>query len=123
MGAMYCQTGVGSYAAQFDYVIMNCGHHPAATSHFSYDQFRVQVGNSFMQFSQYNVFKTARVFWLENTAQPLRQDDYVFFYKDWRTYHRLMLFDAIAKSVIDRLHIPVTTLPAWHSTLAMFDKM
>jgi hypothetical protein len=123
MGAMFCQSGVANYASNFDYVVVNCGHHPASTSHFSYQRFRDDVGELMYQFAHKDVFKSKRVFWLENTAQPLRQDDFTFFYKDWRTYHRLMMFDAIAASVIDRVQAPVATLPAFHSTLALFDKM
>jgi len=120
---MYCQSGIAKYAANFDYVVMNCGHHPAATSHFSYEKFRNSVGGLLFALSHNNIFKSTRVFWLENTAQPLRQDDFTFFYKDWRTYHRLIMFDSIAASLIDRIQAPVTTLPAFYSTLALFDKM
>lgn len=38
--------------------------------------------------------------WLDITAQPLRQDKYVFQKDDWRTWHRLMLYRFIAMKEI-----------------------
>ena len=123
MGAMYCQSRIAQYAAGFDYVIVNCGHHPAATSHYTYEFFRNSVTNMVTNFKRFNIESQTKLFWLQNTAQPLRQDDFTFYFKDWRTYHRLILFDAIAQSVFYKEHLDIKVLPAFHSTLALFDKM
>lgn len=123
LGAMYCQQSIANYANRFDYVIMNCGHHPAATSHFGYQKYDNEVNKLFNRAKVLGLGAKVKMFWLENTAQPLRQDKYTEFYKDWRTYHRLILFDAIAKFSIQRSGLPISILPAWSSTLALFDKM
>ena len=38
-------------------------------------------------------------------------------YKDWRTYHRLYLFDSLAKAAIDKVGLNVDIIPAYQSTL------
>ena len=35
----------------------------------------------------------------------------------------MLIFDAIAKFSIQRSGLPISILPAWSSTLALFDKM
>ena len=57
--------------------------------------------------SNYKKMVEIQVFWLQNTAQPLRQDKFTYIYKDWRTYHRLILFDAIAAAVFKRLNVAI----------------
>lgn len=123
LGAMYCQSSIANYALGFDYVVVNCGHHPAATTHYSYSFFKTVVTNMFMNFKKMAITEHSQIFWLENTAQPLRQDKWTFYYSDWRTYHRLLLFDGIAKSITGRMSLPIVVLPAFYSTLALFDKM
>ncbi len=65
----------------------------------------------------------SRIFWLENTAPPLREDHWVKLKKDWRTYHRLLLFHSIAMHQADKLNATMTVIPAFRSTLAFFDKI
>ena len=36
MSAMFCQPGVLDYFKEYDFVVMNCGHHPAAASEYSF---------------------------------------------------------------------------------------
>ena len=123
LGAMYCQPAIAKYAANFDLVIMNCGHLPASAAHFTYKSYQSAVASLMRTFQVDDVLARSQVLWLENTAQPLRQDKYTFEYKDWRTYHRLILFDAIAKSQIQNANVPISIVPAFFSTLALFDKM
>ena len=103
LGAMYCQKSIADYAKSFDFVVMNCGHHPAATSHWGYQLFEDVTTNLFRRFKELNTEKSLQLYWLENTAQPLRQDKYTEYYKDWRTYHRLMMFDEIAKMCMSKV--------------------
>ena len=65
----------------------------------------------------------SRIFWLENTAPPLREDHWVKLKKDWRTYHRLLLFNSIAMHEAGKLNATMTVIPAFRSTLAFFDKI
>ena len=72
-----------------------------------------------------DVIGDRKLFWVESVAIPLHQDYNVIEYKDWRTYHRLLLFDSIAKN---RLQIfktiaNVHVVPSFQSTLALFDKL
>ena len=123
LGAMYCQPSIAKYAANFDIVVLNCGHLPASAAHFTYMSYQSAVVNLMKKFKEDDVLAHSQVLWLENTAQPLRQDKYTFEYKDWRTYHRLIMFDAIAKSQIHNTDVPISIVPAFFSTLALFDKM
>ena len=109
---------------EFDFVIMNCGHHPASKDHFSFQRFRSAV-KLLLQSERVADAKKSNThfFWLENTAQPLRQDHWVFEKQDWRTYHRLMLYDYIVREELSLASFPARYIPAFYSTLALFDKM
>ena len=66
---------------------------------------------------------SAKLYWLENVAQPIHSDKYVHEFKDWRTYHRLLLFNHLVVDAIANQSIPIQVIPAFYSTLALFDKM
>ena len=57
-----------------------------------------------------------RFYWVESVAIPLHQDHNVIYYKDWRTYHRMLLFDNIVKQVLKSIQF-VRVVPAFQSTL------
>ena len=40
MSAMFCQPGVLDYFKDYDFIVINCGHHPAAASEYSFRYFR-----------------------------------------------------------------------------------
>jgi hypothetical protein len=120
-----CHVDAAKLFPKFDYVIFNCGHHPASSMHYTFSQFESAV-TDLITFSKSEIFDhkaTTEFFWVENTAQPLRADHFIFDFKDWRTYHRLFVFDSIAKSVFKKMNFEVKVVPAFHSTLALFDKM
>jgi hypothetical protein len=125
LGSMYCAPDMVNHFEGYDYIIINCGHHPASQDHYSYDKYDSTVNKLFDTFIKKNVTNFAKLIWLENTAPPLRQDHWVIEKEDWRTYHRLILFDSLAKKAMknrtDRLDIGL--IPAFYSTLALFDKM
>lgn len=54
-------------------------------------------------------------------AIPLHQDNNLIEYRDWRTYHRLLLFDNIVKEILKSIKY-VRVVPAFQSTLALVDK-
>lgn len=129
--AKYCEPGIVNQMKEVDYVIMNCGHFPAQSAHYTFGQFRDVIQTLISRMSKVDLFTPlvgnpfpTTLFWLENTAQPLRQDEYIIRTDDWRTYHRLALFDAIVKEEV-RKNIPnkMNVVPAFQSSLAVFDKI
>jgi hypothetical protein len=93
---------------------MNCGHHPAAESHFTYPQYSQLVTEFFGEISkQNNVYK---LMWVENVAVPIHQDKGNVGHKDWRTYHRLLLFDYIAQKKIKESKLQIAIIPAFLGT-------
>ena len=124
LGEHSCAIGAVEYFSEFDHVIMNCGHHPAASMHFTYDHFEETVRYFLEGALKVQKQKTEiKFYWLENCAQPIRADHFVHDFKDWRTTHRLIVFDSIAKDYISRLGLQMAIVPAFQSTLALFDKM
>ena len=97
----------------FDYVVINCGHHPASGEHYSYKKYQQSVSSFINNFNQLQLVEKSRLFWLENTAPPLREDHWVKVKKDWRTYHRLLLFHSIAMHEANRLNATMTVIPAF----------
>ena len=54
--------------------MINCGHHPASQAHMTYDQYRHSVSRLFGEIEKYlNATSKTKLFWLENTAPPLRE--------------------------------------------------
>ncbi len=126
LGEHSCAIDAVRYFPEYDHVIMNCGHHPAASMHYTYDHFEDTVKSFFegvLKIQQNQREKTTHFYWLENCAQPIRADHFVHDYKDWRTSHRLILFDSIVKDLIAGIDLQMTIVPAFQSTLALFDKM
>ena len=120
---MFCQPGIAMYLKDYDYVVLNCGHHPAAKKEFTYSQYTTAVETLFRAIRSKYPKPSFKLFWLENVAIPLHQDHNVIFYKDWRTYHRLLLFDSIAKQAMKTYLTPVPlVVSAFQSTFALFDK-
>jgi hypothetical protein len=129
-GAQYCEPDIPIHVADYDYIILNCGHHPASHSHYSFHQYSEAVNKLFFILNAHakhidDPKKRGKIFWLENSAQPLREDHWVIEKLDWRTYHRLILFDAQAKEIFANkyLDLNVGLIPAFHSTMALYDKI
>ena len=125
LGNYMCEPTSLEKAHGYDFVIFNCGHHPASRFHYKYEKYRNAVYNMIHEIPVQLAIKNGKTkfFWLENTAQPLRQDHWVFDKKDWRTLHRLYMFDKIAKQEMGKANFPYRLIHAFHSTLALFDKM
>ena len=126
LGEHSCAVDAVKYLSEYDHVIMNCGHHPAASMHFTYDHFEDTVRSflgGVLRIQREQGKRKTKFYWLENCAQPIRADHFVHDFKDWRTSHRLILFDSIVKDLISGLGLQMVILPAFQSTLALFDKM
>lgn len=117
-----CNIDGAKFFKSFDYVVVNCGHHPASSLHYSFEKFDKTTAVFFREVKEYQKEDSVLI-WLENTAQPLRADHFVKEYKDWRTLHRLILFDAIAKDNMEAAGLNMRIIPAFSSTLALYDKM
>ena len=124
LNAMYCEVDVVDLFYKYDYVIVNCGHHPASSSHYTFYKFTSVVNTFFERIQEFTSKsrKTKKIIWVENVAIPLHQDQGVIMNRDWRTYHRLLLFAVIAQNAIIKTKVPVPIVPAFHVTLAAFDK-
>lgn len=119
---MFCQPGVLDYFKDYDFIVINCGHHPAAASEYSFRKYRELVNHFFSEMKSRGVIGKRQLYWVESVAIPLHQDHNVIDYKDWRTYHRLLLFDNIVKQALKSFNC-ARVVPAFQSTLAIFDKL
>jgi hypothetical protein len=77
----------------------NCGHHPAAHSHFSIARYHATL-LEFAKMLRSSRYTRENFAWYESNAQLFRQDAYVFKFQDWRTLHRIKLFNAVAEDVL-----------------------
>jgi hypothetical protein len=83
----------------YDLVIMNCGQHPAAHFHYTYERYRDSLINLVTSLTVAKV-STKKFFFMETIAQILRQDKFTIRCKDWRTLQRLHVFNHIAHEII-----------------------
>ena len=130
LALVMCEKDIAHRMSNEDIIILNCGHHPGSgdkynqgKGHYTLEKYENTVRKLFEELDSTLAEKKIHplVLWLENSAQPLKQDDYVIKYGDWRTNHRLLLYHAIVNKELSKRNIP--TVPAFHSTLAAFDKM
>jgi hypothetical protein len=61
--------------------------------------------------------KKSKLMWVENFAVPVHQDKGNIGHKDWRTYHRLLLFAVIAQKKIRESNVPMIIVPAFQGIL------
>ena len=90
------------------------GHHPAAASHYKYETFRERMASFSSTIVKSGMIST-KLFWVESVAPPLHQDQQTVEFKDWRTYHRILLFGHIASEQFLKMKIPIQIVPAFHS--------
>ena len=121
--AKYCQKGMTAYMKDFNYVVFNCGHHTVKDPFYTYDHYRdtLKVFGSRLKYAQSQ--EKFHLFNLENAAVPLRQDEQSFSQNDKRTYHRMLIYDTLLRYIIgEKNSIKMRQIPAFSSTLAMYDK-
>ena len=78
--------------------------------------YRNLVNNFVLEMKSTGIASGKQIYWVESVAIPLHQDNNLINYKDWRTYHRLLLFDNIAKETLKSVKY-VHVVPAFQSTL------
>lgn len=133
---MRCEQAMVEKLVGFNFAVINCGHHPASKLHYTYTKYHRVVRELLdsvhaKKLASEGLKTWPQVMWLDLTAQPLRQDRYVIVKQDWRTYHRLMLYRAIAYKELTGIapsskypkEVKMDIIPAFSSTLTMFDKM
>lgn len=94
--------GVHSLPAlhQYDMVLANAGHHPAAgDGKWTLVEYKEAVRN-FVEAAIRKGYNETNFVWLESVPQPLRNDKWFISYKDWRSYHRLKLFNQEANFIV-----------------------
>ena len=132
MKAMYCQKGITRYMEGYDFVVINCGHHFAKHANFGYDFYTKAMRDLALEMRDFvysGNHKThgnqhMKYFYLESVAPPVQEDEVKLNDVDMRTYHRMMIHDAIAMREL-RLNFGklINSVSAFGSTLAMFDKL
>lgn len=89
---------------------LNCGHHPASHYHVAMHQYQDMVNSSIhlvtKMFQDRNLSMNQFV-WLESTAFPLVNYIGVATHQDWRTQHRLSMFNDIANDIMFSLKLNV----------------
>jgi hypothetical protein len=122
---LFCLNFIGilPYFQNYDYIILNCGHHAAAHSHYGFQLYQKTVSRMINAIETDRLLNNKKYFWIESVAIPLHQDDGVIKFKDWRTYHRLHLYNALAEEVIRKSNLSIAIIPAYQSTMSLFDKV
>lgn len=103
----------------FDLVLKNCGHHPASSSHWPIDQYKQSLDSLADNIKKLQ-FAPDQVYWFESCLVPLRQDNFVIGSKDWRTLHRIKVFNAIAEDVMTASKINI--IRTFNPLMPLFDK-
>lgn len=80
------------------FMSLNCGHHAASHHHFTHDQYRYVVERSTNMVKKRGLHPS-QFAWLESTAFPLVDYLGVATHQDWRTQHRLSMFNDIANEI------------------------
>lgn len=81
------------------WLFANCGHHPAAYNHYSIARYIETIVNFVRMLRQEN-YSDKNFVWIESNPLPIRQDHFVIDMKDWRSLHRVKLFNIIAEDIL-----------------------
>jgi hypothetical protein len=119
--ASHCQEDLSKYMDGYDFVVINCGNIMAKSGdEYPYWLYRSIVNNLADAMVDGGISEDTNIFYVENTAIPLRQDSITAHDMDKRTYHRLIMFDAIARHEMVKAGINAWYVPAFHSTLGKY---
>ena len=113
--------GFSNEYVNYDIFALNCGHHLCdSDNHYSIIEYRNLIHLTINDVIQKG-FTNKNFLWIENTAQPLRNDHWVVSKNDWRTQHRLYSFNRVINAML--LHLNITIIKTFQSTLALNDKL
>lgn len=124
LAANYCQEETVKYMKGYDFVVLNCGHHAAKEVDFSYKMYKGTIdllANELSTFLPKN--PKTQFIWVENSAEPIRADVNYQQSENKKTYHRLLLFDSIARLALKKFKVRFSTIASFSSTLPLYDKM
>ncbi len=78
-----------------DLTLLNCGHHPAGSEQTPLNIYLEMVQNHINHHiaNPENGYNSSTFVWMESVPQPVRQDKWVIEAKDWRTLHRLQVYN------------------------------
>lgn len=116
----YAQSFIGAPKGN-EYVINNCGHHPAGFNHWPPEKYATAINTLLEPMAKLGWTKKNYI-WMESTAPMLRADKQVKQKKDWRTFHRIQLFNSIAHFHLKKYNF-TSIIPTFYSTLAVSDKL
>ena len=95
----------------------NCGHWPASQEHFTFDMY----GDALEALLQkIKLISSNRFVFIETLPMPVRNDKYVKSFKDWRTLHRLFVYNRIAEKLFKQHNY--SFLPTFETLLPLIDK-
>ena len=126
---LFCGLGSLPPLGQFDLVVSNCGHHPASYRHSTLGQYTDMVTKLADEVISKG-YKNDSFAWIESIPQPLRNNRWFAADRDWRTFHRLDLFNQFANEIMTRstkqkndVHEGFTVIPAFQNLLPFSDKL
>jgi hypothetical protein len=104
---------------EYDLLIVNCGHHPASGDHHTAALYYEEI-HRLAHYAKDHHYESYKFFWMESTPQIIRKDGFVIGSKDWRTFHRLKLFNFLGNQAFHEQGYHI--IQAFDSLLPLVDK-
>lgn len=103
-----------------DIILVNCGQHPASGTHMAFEKYQNAV-RTMLDDAYSRNFSSKRIVWFESLPFPLRNDENIITYKDWRTLQRISLFNRYSDELFsERGH---KIIRSFHPLLAFWDQL
>ena len=106
--------------AEYSKIFINCGQHPASSKHHTAAEYR-DVILKLVDGGKRKKLQVSKLVWIESVPMPVRNDALIKEVKDWRTYHRIMLFNNISETIMRKHN--VTIVRAFGAVLPLVDKL
>lgn len=108
-----------SYPKENTFYIINCGHHPAAASHFTFSKYQEVLENTAKLIKSATSINQEHFFWMDSAPIPFRDTTACYKFEDWRTEHRLSLYNDVASTIMKKYGI--STIKAFNIYLPFAD--
>lgn len=106
-------------------IITNCGHSftvsPNKLTFQKYEQLITNYTTAIDDISSSRNYQKKQILWVESPPPLLRQDSAVFENKDWKTLHRLHIFNQIANKIVKSKGYAV--IPAFQPLLPLVNRL
>ena len=117
----FCATRTLPALKAHDFVMVNCGHHPAAgLGRYPLKDYKEIVRN-LLDTAVSKGFNNSNFAWLESVPQPLRYDEWFRGYRDWRSYHRLNVYNYEANKLVTKANFSI--VHAFSALMPFIDKL